>query len=922
MSRPFVELYIEDKKVQFKEPPEIFMNYSHYDLHNPTVVKNSFSKTITIDGTPENNRIFNTIYDMKRINMEGLYNPSKKVPFTLYRNGEPMETGYVKLDKVKRKGNNIQYDITLYGGLGEFLYNLQYKDDGEQMKLSDLDYGGGDNELDLTITKDTINDAWYSIMKVNNNVYDDIYNFINFAPCYNGIPNNFTADKVAIDVDSFAADWDGDGDYEGNSVQLRKQFITSKDGYTTVDGWLIGELEKEYDEWQMKDLRSYLQRPVIRFKKIIEACCNPKNNGGYYVDLDEDFFSSGNEYYENAWMTLPLVSELETVEGDGAEYAYLKDDGEKITIVDIADGTTLKSLKIPMAMCATANAGGKSPLYTGVQITLNPTNRVWVESYNACKYVQLVVYDGSNKVVAGSNINSFYTNIKNAVNFNYNPIFNSTINKITGNYIKAPDSNLYVFNAALYDLEIQNIEWKSDYYMKIVIKDAEIRNYETPWYRPDYPENEKMENNLGVNYLYKRNEYHGWEDTVKSVSFSSTIDSNMFEITSMPDNTKDITKKKLLNSEHTPCDYFLSYLKMFNLHIWKDMYDNIIHIRKRPNYFIDDKYDLEQLIDRDGDMNITPLTFDSKWMTFENESNDDGKLYKDYLDEFGIPYGIQKVDTNYNFDNSSTNLFDKSVFKSCITARQKSRYYVDIYQTFSDDDVFYPPYCLDGFQTFLFNASGDTTEGSYFSPKTTQKFISWWNRKYYDIFPKPSFVDGKNEPIDGENVLLFYNGRQLMKNVEGNEIRFQITDDIPQFETLNEGEPCWIWSMDKDVSIIQEYMPIFSRYKTNENGWITHSWDFGTPKYLYIPDYSIDDSSNIYTQYWQPYIRDMYSVNTRIVECKVLLKERVIGDWLRRFYYFDGSYWLLNKVIDYDVTSNGTTKCEFVRVNDIQNYLQ
>ena len=71
--RPFVELYINDQKVYFKEPPEIFITYAHTDLHNPTVVKNSFSKTITVEGTPENNRIFNNFYDMRRINSDGLW---------------------------------------------------------------------------------------------------------------------------------------------------------------------------------------------------------------------------------------------------------------------------------------------------------------------------------------------------------------------------------------------------------------------------------------------------------------------------------------------------------------------------------------------------------------------------------------------------------------------------------------------------------------------------------------------------------------------------------------------------------------------------------------------------------------------------------------------------------------------------------
>lgn len=915
MARPFVELYINNQKVYFKEPPEIFVTYAHTDLHNPTVVKNSFTKTITIEGTPENNRIFNNFYDLKRINNNELFNPSRKEVFTLYRNGEPMETGYVKLDKVNKKNGRITYDITLYGGLGQFLYNLQYKEDGEQMKLSDLEYN---TDFNFTVDRNTIKGAWQHITGMKE--VDSKYDIINFAPCYNGIPKDFAADKVAIDVESFKSD---DALYES--------FLKSKDGYTTVDGWVIGELKKEYDEWQVGDLRSYLQRPVIRFKEVIQACCNPKNNGGYRVDLDVDFFNTENQYYENAWMTLPLLSELETADSDGAEYAYLKVNGDKITIADIVNGTKLKTIKIPMTMCANASAGGVSNLYTGVQITLNPSKNTWVESYNACRYVQLVVYDGNNNVVAGSNVNSFYTDIKNAVDFAYKPTFETTINKITGHYVNAPNSDLYVFNAAFYDLAINNIEWKSDYYMKLVVKSAEIKNYEIGWYRPDYPENEKMHNNLGINYLYKRNEYHKWEETVKTVNFSSTIDSNIFEILTAPNDIRKVTKKILLNSENTPCDYFLSYLKMFNLHIWKDMYENLIYVRQRKNFFVDEVKDIEDWVDRGDDVTIKPLTFENKWLNFNFETIEDSVLAKRYVDDFGIKYGCQKVDTNYNFDNSSKDLFEGNVFKNVIQCRGKSKYYISLRSVESNDAYDVKSFYLDGFQTYLFDGNGDTTEGTNFSPKTIEIMRDWWKEKYYDFMPKPSFVNKDNEGVEGSNVLLFYNGRQLMNDNEDTLLNIQITDDIPQFEKLNDGEPCWIWSANWQLAVDTTiggspyygdgYIPNFSRYITNENGWVTHSWDFGTPKTLYIPDYSIDDSSNLYTQYWKPYIRDQYDSNTKVVECKVLLKERVLGDWLQRFYYWDGRYWIMNKITDYNPASNGTTKCEFITVNNIQNYL-
>lgn len=884
MARPFIELYVGDRLVEFTNPPQINITYAHEDLHNPTVVKNSFSKTVTVDGTPVNNQIFGSFFDMRRNvaysegkNTGAYFNPSKKVPFTLYRNGEIVESGYCKLDNVKRNGENIQYNVTLYGGLGQFLYNLSYREDGEEMKLSDLDYG---TDFKMTINKETIRDAWNHVNGVR--MISPIYDKINFAPAYNGVPKDFAADKVAVDVESFKL----------MSPSLYNQFKLSDGEFKAVDGWVLGELEKEYDEWQMKDLRSYLQRPVIRFKEIIGACCNPKNNGGYNVELDEDFFNADNPYYENAWMTLPLLTEIETE--DNIDDSKVSISGDTVVIDDL--GETNFNLSVSFDLKSVVDSD-ETQLSTGIFVQYQGNIRPAVQ-YNRAFNIQLVLYDKDGNVVGGSASYRLYSNVKNTNTFEFTPDYDSSVITETGYFEK--ESNGYRFNKKTYTLQTNTVTYQSGMYAKLVFKTDVYNPYGSVSY------DDVLFTNAGMN----------------SIQLSATTTIGVFGETLKQMNDKGflITKQLLLNSENTPCDYFLSYIKMFNLHIWKDMYEDKIYVKLRKNYFTGEEYDLEELVDRGGEIEITPLTFDAKWYLFNSEYDSNGHLVKDYKDEHGLGYGVMKVDTNYNFDNSSKNLFEGNVFKGAVTNRGMSRYYVDLYQTFPDDDVHYPPFLLDGMQTFLFNGS-DTAEASYITPKTSAEAVNWWKDKYYDVMPKPSFVNDKNEGIDGANVLLFYNGKTELKDVEGNRMWFQLTDDIPQFDLLNEGEPCWIWSMDWDVSLdYMNYIPQFSRYMTNENSWVTHSWDFGTPKALYVPDYIIDDSSNIYTQYWQPYIRDRYDVNTRVVNCKVLLKEKVLGDWLRRFYYWDGSWWILNKITDYNPTGDNTTKCEFVKVQDTENY--
>lgn len=891
MARPYIELFIGDRQVEFTSPPQINMTYTHEDLHNPTVIKNSFSKTVTIDGTPRNNQIFGAYFNMQREvaysgdkNTGAYFNAAKKVPFTLYRNGERMEHGYCKLDNVKRNRNNVQYNITLYGGLGQFLYNLQTKEDGEQMKLSDLNYGGGDSEFNLEVNKNTVRDAWNHI---NGEPVDYIYDKINFVPAYNGIPSDFSADKVAIYADGFKF---------SDDLIIYDQLTTSiKDDdktYTTVDGWMIGELDKEYDEWQMKDLRSYLQRPAIRFKEIITACCDKDNNGGYKVDLDPDFFNDDNPYYNDAWMTLPLVTEIEREEFN----TEMK--GDHIVPQGVLSGERF-SLKVQFVLDAECNYD-RTDLYTGAHLYDHSVDEYFHTS-NRATYVQLILFNSDGEPMYASPYQSFYSDVTEGVDFTYEPEINTSLIKTTGKYQKV-DDNLFRFNRQTYELTVDGV-YSDGMYGEVIVKTADIETGLKGY----------------VGYLWNNPRGYWYPDQMDTITHEAVISFNSREMTvSKLSGYKYINKKTLLNSEHTPCDYFLSYLKMFNLHIWQND-DDVIMVRLRKNYFTNERYDLEDLIDRGRDIQITPLTFDAKWYNFSNECLETG-LNKDYKDTYGTDYGVMKVDTNYNFDSSSKNIFEGNVFKSAITSRNQSKYYVDVYQYVEGDNAYYPPFMLDGCQTLLFCGS-DTAEGAYLTPKTSIEGVNWWREKYYDFMPKPCFTDAENGPVDGANVLLFYNGKASTTDVEGNPMRIQISDDIPQFETLNEGEPCWIWGYNwKSVIMDIPYLPMFGRYKTNDNNWVTHSWDFGTPQALYIPDYQISDNSNLYTQFWQSYIRDRYNVNTRITECDVLLKERVVGDWLRRFYYWDGCWWIMNKITDYNPCNNGTTKCEMVKVNEPTNY--
>ena len=108
-----IRLYIGDKLVDFSNELSLPFIYQTEDLTNPTSVKNNFTRTIEIIGTKNNNKIFGDIYNFDREQMfeDDLlgvnFNPSYRTPFSIYQNGEIIETGYLQLNNVRIKNKMV-----------------------------------------------------------------------------------------------------------------------------------------------------------------------------------------------------------------------------------------------------------------------------------------------------------------------------------------------------------------------------------------------------------------------------------------------------------------------------------------------------------------------------------------------------------------------------------------------------------------------------------------------------------------------------------------------------------------------------------------------------------------------------------------------------------------------------------------------
>ena len=935
MKNKEIALYINGHKVDWTKTPDILLTYQRTDYQNPLVIKNTFSKTIKIDGTPNNNNIFNNIWQLDRIMDDDftLFNSSQKVPFELYNDAELAESGYIKLDSIDKEGYKIAYNITLFGGLGSFFYSLAYDFDSDKEKtLADLNFMGGsnpDDEFDFEINKNTVWNAWDALNYNGHNTGSyKKWDYINFCPAYNGLPDGFESDKAIINtntVSGMSVRYS-----ENNNLHYGTLPMTINNGdtaYTTHNGYLTAKMQRECDEWEMRDLRSYLQRPCLSVKGLFEAIGRPENNGGYNVVLDNEFFSSGNPYYDKAWITLPLIDSTEITEDSYEDWDWLC--GDKATeerprqmymkIVNTTPFTTTPDvLDINCEIHATITGTTAQTLYGTTVYHSNGGDwygynmtavQFYINRNGGLGSININEVSSSNRIILATRLNGYYWQ---SGDFNSMPLNNTTKQWCFGTWKKVSGSD-YVWTmedgSTIISVELETNHISSIPMVGFLTKS--ICNYNTEKcgfaYDNTYYGSMALMDSHSFSHLF--NEYPVDKDSKSVVKGGSELRS-----------FQRIGKKNILGGmDGTPCDWLLSYCKLFGLFFEKDKHSNTIYIKMRKNWYSRDIVDLERLIDRSKEININPLTFESKWYNF-NYGEREGKLLDKYKNAYSQDFGKQLIDTKYNFDADEIDLLENNSFKNGITCLEKSNYF-NVKYDLKDFNVF--PCLYDWCTVSYFNA--ENTYDIYMALPMGTNVVTlnpYRENEFYDFLPKLQFKDNENSPVDGDGVLMFFNGLQ-----ETGEIDYWITDDIRDmfYESTT---PCWLqtrseWntSFNERIAIKTHLLPEFSRYVTHFN-IITADWDFGYTKELYVPYYRYDvlRTPTMYENFWKAYIQDLYSVNTRNVECNVALNTNDVDNFMKKFYWWDNCNWVCTKVNDFDIALDKSTKCSFTKVNDIEAY--
>lgn len=940
MSRRNVTLYIDGKPADIATDSLILLNYAASDLSSPAAVKNTYSQQVNMPGTARNDAIFSSIYRADYRTIVGdvnSFNPLIRTPFTIYdETGAILESGYLKLNTVKNKNGVRTYIATLYGGLGSFFYTLAYDDEGEGLTLGALPLLSDDPEdkIEFPINKDEVAKAWDRLKKPTSaNAVNRQYDAVNFAPAYNGLPEGeFDAGKGV-----------GRPEYVGGDNQKTDDSGNLFKGYGTL-GEALYDFGDDFTEWEVKDLRSYLQRPVVAVKALIEGIVRYAQARGFSVYLDPAFFHLQNPYYEKAWMTLSLLAGRSVSKMDEGTLQL-----EGISATGNWAAGSYSYLAVPLSPSLTA-ANNTVTLKCKPQVIFRATTSattVWL-NYNAGPVavgsatgtvvfvqVQLLGQDGSIlkespiKVCLGNHVATAPSDLT-AQELVDKAGLQGCIKRFN------VDSTLYIGSAT--STVYQTPSGSRAYYGFKEIGEVEVSAYGAVSARVIVePRAMYMgsgtANRREIQLTKEQDLLCAQSDTATSTtvprlfyitSWGGAIDGGTLTYESPSDQYRSgvrVTQEDLFSDTMSPLDFLLSYTKTFGLHYLYDTDRKRVQILTRNTLYGDRQtVDLQQRIDRSREIATTPIPMSAKWLEFAPASIE-GEFAEYYKTKYGREYGIQKVNTGFDFDANTKQALDGTKFNGAPEVLERSKYFLSVYRK-NEAQGRIPPPTIDGKTTYRLyrtNEEGKLEDMQIDYPNPTGPGFGGFDymneNKGYDGVPKLQCHDDGNSSTDGAGILLFHRGLARDENIEA-YLHFILTDDSATMYDLNE-KPCWELTSGTPVFDI---LPSFGRFLMKKDT-IQRSMEFGVPAEIDNPVIAVDKETSVYERFWAKYIADRNNVDTRVCTAYVDLRGFQPGpEMLRDFYYFDGAIWVLNKIANYSLTKPGTTQCEFVKVQDRANY--
>jgi len=191
------QIFINNEELDLVKDIDAEFTFAIDDIADFGSKNTSFSKTINIAGSAQNNKVFGFIFDLGNSNFTNDANPnvgydfnaSKVAPCRIFVDGIQIFKGVLRLMEVVITGAAIDYQCSVYGDLGGFISALGNK------RLEDLDF----SEYDEDWTVANITGSWDNINA--SGVYYPLIDYGNLTT--NNVDFQFKAFKPALYVKEY-----------------------------------------------------------------------------------------------------------------------------------------------------------------------------------------------------------------------------------------------------------------------------------------------------------------------------------------------------------------------------------------------------------------------------------------------------------------------------------------------------------------------------------------------------------------------------------------------------------------------------------------------------------------------------------------------------------------------------------------------
>ena len=862
-----VRLYIENKEVELTDDVQFAITSQFEDLSNPTAIINDWSKTVSIPFTQKNNELFGHIYNPDKVIVEGgssvgiYFNPLKKLDFRLEWNSAVLMQGYAKMNQVKMNGDKGTYEITLFGELGKVFSEM--KKITFDLTSDNQDYIiDGSVYVDASINKEVVYDSWTSsgqtteVLKKRNDSGYHLTDIIGFAP-NNSFPEGFECGTLQSSSNS--------------SMSFEDMLGTGFTADTGIEPSTVipnGLLPREYGEY-----RSYLQLPFIYWNKLFKIFQEKAESlTGYSFDYDKYWFNKNNPYWYNlVYMLKPFNFSNKENTSSTNLYVADKDTYTWVPVVQFTPPHTVRYLRT-----------GTTTYEVDSFTTVNETVPLYV-SGNTFHIDNNTILSVDGNLTLRVSFTTDSSVSEQSLKFSQNQALIAHL-IFTGNNNTVIDKKI-VF--AVKDTTSEDVMNQINTAFAVgLIEDNTAKTYidTSTNQRVYYVDFVAPLNKIGIDSTlldntfdisYTINWYNVYQAPITNSSgYASSYPTITDNVLTLSVNTSkdtfhsgsEFTLNSLWNKEFNLFDEILKYCKMYRIMISSDTANKKILFRRVPEYFSDYKVlDWTNKVDKSKDFIIKPVTFENKYVMF-NYKDIDTAIAKNYKEKYGVNFGEYRLTTDYNFNNEKTELFKDikppivstdNVLSILTLARHKIAY------TF-------------GAEIFVNNKDKD--------------------KKQVDLF----------------GTMFFHNGIVRFDTSNDGELAWPNISDDSAFQKGN--ETYFYTAVQPDKVYVDTYPKLDI---VHDDSMIVYN----TPKenYTYVRNY--EGKKPLYVNFWERYINERYNIQNKLITCYIDLSPIDYCQFdFNNFVKIGNQLCIVNKIYDYDVTSNQTTKVDLLTVQDIQGY--